>query len=173
MSKHGVCPSTPKQLAKFISQNYKPLKGLDKYGVIAWFARKYCQIAVVYCPKEKFEMLDKDSKRIYNGIASISKKDDSFGWEKYFTSKEKYIEARNKFYKSLEWRVLRYKFLKESRGYCSICGRNAKHGAILHVDHIVPLSKDWSRRLDETNLQVLCEDCNIGKLNTDAIDWRP
>lgn len=25
---------------------------------------------------------------------------------------------------------------------------------------------------EKDNLQVLCEDCNIGKSNTDSIDWR-
>lgn len=75
-------------------------------------------------------------------------------------------------YLSEEWRALRYEVLREQGGVCQLCGRGRKDGVILHVDHIIPLSKDWSRRLDKNNLQVLCEDCNLGKSNTDEIDWR-
>lgn len=84
----------------------------------------------------------------------------------------KYLERVNKFYKSKEWRYLRYKVLAEQRGRCQLCGRSRKDGAILHCDHIVALSKDWSRRLDKSNIQVLCEECNLGKSNRDSIDWR-
>jgi hypothetical protein len=75
-------------------------------------------------------------------------------------------------YESDAWRRLRYTVLREQNGCCQLCGRSRKDGVILHVDHIVPLSKDWSKRLDPTNLQVLCADCNLGKSNTDEIDWR-
>lgn len=172
-AKHGVSVCSQSEIGNFIRQNYKPIKGLDRYGIVAWFARKELKMAVVYEPTEKFKKMSEDEKRIYNGISEISRSDDSFGWEKYFLTKEKYKKARDDFYNSLQWKCLRYEILKESRGHCCICGRDARHGAVLHVDHIIPLSKDWSLRLDKNNLQVLCEDCNIGKLNKDAIDWRP
>ncbi len=76
------------------------------------------------------------------------------------------------FYKSADWRKLRYEVLKEQEGRCQLCGRTSKDGVIMHCDHIEPLSKNWSRRLDKSNIQVLCEDCNLGKSNTDSIDWR-
>ena len=75
-------------------------------------------------------------------------------------------------YKSPEWQRLRYFVLKRDNGVCQLCGRGRKDGVVLHVDHIVPLSVDWSKRLDPNNLQVLCEDCNLGKSNKDCIDWR-
>lgn len=81
-------------------------------------------------------------------------------------------EAANELYKSDEWRRLRYRVLREQNGRCQLCGKSQKDGVILHVDHIVPLSIDWSKRLDINNLQVLCSDCNLGKSNTDTIDWR-
>lgn len=84
---------------------------------------------------------------------------------------EYHIKTRE-FYSSSEWKRLRYIILKEQGGRCQCCGRSAKDGVVLHVDHIVPLSKDWSKRLDKNNLQILCEDCNLGKSNTDSIDWR-
>lgn len=77
-----------------------------------------------------------------------------------------------KFYNSKEWQNLRYAILREQKGTCQLCGRTKKDGVVLHVDHIIPLSKDWSKRLDKNNLQVLCKDCNLGKSNTDSIDWR-
>lgn len=81
-------------------------------------------------------------------------------------------KTSKKFYASLEWKKVRYDVLKESNGRCCLCGRSAKDGVVLQVDHIVPLSKDWSKRLDKSNLQVLCEDCNLGKSNRDSINWK-
>lgn len=81
-------------------------------------------------------------------------------------------KAAQDLYVSEEWRRLRYDILREQHGCCQLCGRSRKDGVVLHVDHIIPLSKDWSKRLDRDNLQVLCEDCNLGKSNTDEIDWR-
>ena len=78
-----------------------------------------------------------------------------------------------KFNASHKWRTLRYKLLKESNRTCCVCGRSREfHSIVLHLDHIVPKSVDWSKRFDEDNLQVLCEDCNMGKGNKDSIDWR-
>lgn len=86
---------------------------------------------------------------------------------------EKYSQKKAEaLYKSPQWRALRYEVLREQNGCCQLCGRKRKDGVILHVDHIIPLSKDWSKRLDKKNLQVLCEECNLGKSNTDEIDWR-
>ena len=48
--------------------------------------------------------------------------------------------------------------------YSNVGGINGKNKKI-HVDHIKPKSKHWDLRLDINNLQVLCEDCNFGKLH--------
>lgn len=77
------------------------------------------------------------------------------------------------FMRSQEWRVLRFEVLRESNGSCSLCGRsNREHGVILHVDHIKPKSLYPELALHKPNLQVLCEDCNMGKGNRDETDWR-
>lgn len=82
--------------------------------------------------------------------------------------------GKKNFYSSLAWRSLRYKFIAQSDGKCCVCGRSARvHGVVMHVDHIVPVSKDWNRRLDITNLELMCEDDNMGKGNKDSKDWRP
>lgn len=76
------------------------------------------------------------------------------------------------FYASPEWRRLRYKALKIYGGKCACCGRSAKDGLKMHVDHIKPRSKYPELALKITNLQILCEECNIAKSNTDDIQWR-
>ena len=77
-----------------------------------------------------------------------------------------------KFYNSEEWRRVRYLALRASRGVCELCGVGPTHGHPLHVDHIKPRSKHPELALEISNLQVLCEDCNLGKSNIDEIDWR-
>lgn len=77
------------------------------------------------------------------------------------------------FYSSDAWRALRFQALKSSDGCCCLCGRsNRGHGIILHVDHIKPRSRFPALALTLSNLQVLCEDCNMGKGNRDDTDWR-
>jgi hypothetical protein len=48
---------------------------------------------------------------------------------------------------------------------CRLCGASPQSGAKLHVDHIVPWSRGGETVIE--NLQVLCEQCNIGKSNVD------
>lgn len=76
------------------------------------------------------------------------------------------------FYKSRAWRELRYRVLVKADGRCQCCGTKAVDGGRLHVDHIKPRSKYPELALEESNLQVLCEDCNMGKSNRDETDWR-
>jgi hypothetical protein len=76
------------------------------------------------------------------------------------------------FYKSVEWKRLRYDVLAANDGRCELCGAGKHHGATLSVDHIKPLRLHWDRRLDRSNLQVLCGSCNQGKGNRDDTDWR-
>jgi 5-methylcytosine-specific restriction endonuclease McrA len=71
------------------------------------------------------------------------------------------------FYRTKAWRELRLSILLASDCSCKICGNTSEKGAILHVDHIKPRSLYPELALDESNLQVLCEDCNIAKSNND------
>ena len=79
---------------------------------------------------------------------------------------------RGQFYSSAPWKELRYRVLKASDGRCALCGVSASSGAVLHVDHIKPRSLFPELALEESNMQVLCADCNIGKSNKDDTDWR-
>lgn len=60
---------------------------------------------------------------------------------------------------------LRFSILKRDNFSCRKCGRSpAKDpNIILHVDHVIPWSKDGETVID--NLETLCEQCNLGKSN--------
>lgn len=58
---------------------------------------------------------------------------------------------------------LRYNIFKRDNYRCQICGATQADGAKLHVDHIVPVSKGG--KTVPSNLQTLCERCNLGKSN--------
>lgn len=70
------------------------------------------------------------------------------------------------------WRALRYQALKLYTPVCCLCGLDRNNGAVLHVDHIKPKSLYPELQWDLNNLQILCEDCNLGKSNFDTTDWR-
>lgn len=80
-------------------------------------------------------------------------------------------DDRSTFYQSAAWKKLRYQTLVKFGAKCQCCGVDAKQAPI-RVDHIKPISKHWDLRLDPTNLQILCNDCNWGKSNWDETDWR-
>jgi hypothetical protein len=51
---------------------------------------------------------------------------------------------------------------------CRNCGRSPREDGIkLHVDHIEPWSKGGTDELE--NLQVLCEECNLGKSDQEIV----
>ncbi len=82
----------------------------------------------------------------------------------YSEIEKKRLLAQNQ--RNLMNNKLRYQILKRDGFKCSICGRSAKDGVTLHVDHILPVSKGGLTVPD--NLRTLCEDCNLGK--SDAYD---
>jgi len=65
--------------------------------------------------------------------------------------------------------TVRYDVLRRAGGKCELCGCSAKERP-LHVDHIIPRSKLGSN--DPSNLQALCERCNLAKGNRDQTDFR-
>jgi HNH endonuclease len=58
---------------------------------------------------------------------------------------------------------VRSRVLAQDNYRCRHCGISADLGAVLHVDHIIPISKGGTS--DPGNLQTLCLDCNLGKSN--------
>jgi 5-methylcytosine-specific restriction endonuclease McrA len=81
-------------------------------------------------------------------------------------------KAIAEFYKSWDWKRLSYETRKERGQRCECCGATPAHGVRIVCDHIKPIRKHWHLRLDRDNLQVLCDDCNMGKGSHDDTDWR-
>ena len=80
----------------------------------------------------------------------------------------------DEFYSSREWRTLRVRVLEQYQCKCMMCGESPKvHGIVIHVDHIKPRSNYPELALTFSNLQLLCEACNLGKSNKYDTDWRP
>lgn len=71
-----------------------------------------------------------------------------------------------------QWRSVRFQAIKLGGSRCALCGAGPANGAVLHVDHIKPKSRFPELAFDLDNLQVLCEDCNLGKSNRDCTDFR-
>jgi 5-methylcytosine-specific restriction endonuclease McrA len=97
---------------------------------------------------------------------------------KQATSHRPSVKIKTDFYNSWEWRTLRLEVIKEYGRACQCCGaapgmKTASGDPVrICVDHIKPLSKFWEMRLDRSNLQILCDECNQGKGNWDQTDFR-
>ena len=81
----------------------------------------------------------------------------------------------DEFYRSYGWRSLRIATLEANRKRhgglrceCCLAGTTGRW----HVDHIHPRSSHPELALEPANLQVLCEDCNLGKGDRYTTDWR-
>jgi len=67
--------------------------------------------------------------------------------------------------RNINWR-LRAIVLMRDGARCQMCGAEARNGAQLQVDHILPWSKGGTTTLE--NLRILCNVCNIGKNNIEV-----
>ena len=56
---------------------------------------------------------------------------------------------------------VRFETMSRDGFRCRACGRSADDGVKLQIDHITPV--DWGGTNDPSNLQTLCEDCNLAK----------
>jgi len=57
--------------------------------------------------------------------------------------------------------TLRWDVMHRDGFKCQLCGASAKDGTVLHVDHIIPVSKGG--KTEKGNLRTLCDRCNLGK----------
>ena len=67
-----------------------------------------------------------------------------------------YHEKYNKFYQSKEWHELRMAKWVSANGLCELCLKNGIINEAREIHHIVPISEDWSKRLEYDNLIALC-----------------
>lgn len=92
---------------------------------------------------------------------------------KKFTRQSEKAKSRD-FYSSWEWKKARYAVLKIHGHRCQCCGWRPgdTDNGYLVVDHIQPRKKRPDLALNTDNLQVLCNDCNMGKSNVHEDDFR-
>lgn len=78
------------------------------------------------------------------------------------------------FYASWEWKKVRYEALIMHGRQCMVCGFTPYPGCKEHlvVDHIKPRSRFPELELSLSNLQVVCNSCNMGKSNVYQHDFR-
>ena len=79
-------------------------------------------------------------------------------YTEYNRTRWKYDKDVKRFYNSSIWKRTSKQVLLESDYVCAMCGDEATM-----TDHIVSVKRDWSRRLDRTNLQASCKRCNDKK----------
>lgn len=76
-------------------------------------------------------------------------------------SNKRYDKKRDpkyvKFYKSKDWKMLSQRYTQDKHFRCEQCGKIATE-----VHHIKPIQtpEGWNRRLDYTNLELLCVNCH-------------
>lgn len=81
-------------------------------------------------------------------------------------------EQADEFLASFEWQRVRMIVIERDGAKCACCGRTRLDGIIINVDHIKPRKRYPHLALDPKNLQVLCNECNLGKGNLYETDWR-
>lgn len=99
-----------------------------------------------YCDKhrDKVDQLSNKKQKIKDKQYNKQRWNDD---NKQFTS----------FYHTTAWIKAREVCKVRANGLCEECLRQGKIRPGRIADHIVPLRIDWSRRLDPTNLQYLCQ----------------
>lgn len=186
------------RLARAVTRVYKnPVPLLEGLDVTEDQWRVFCSSptskakSLAHQKKERREKRKKDKRaKILN---AISKEEGEWDWRPKKTDipAPKFPEPKGKkaknsgrksrkwnsdrsFYNSDDWKKLRVRVLEKYGCRCMMCGRTPReHRIIVHVDHIKPRSKHPELELEFNNMQVLCEDCNIGKGNRYSTDYRP
>lgn len=142
------------------------------------FALFKIQIAKAYAEKQGVPFMEAHHEKLLQH--ALGKTEDAFrklvdagtvissGMQRHLPNKK----TNEDFYNSKAWRSIRYMAFKQYGKHCMCCGATAQSGVVMHVDHIKPRSKFPELALTLSNLQILCEDCNIGKGAWDSTDWR-
>lgn len=86
---------------------------------------------------------------------------------KHIQEKNRYNTDRNdkqyvEFYKTKEWEIVRELALARDGFMCVMCRQKGFIKKAEMVHHIIPIKKDWSKRLELVNLKSLCNTCHNG-----------
>ena len=118
--------------------NQKPLRPCNKPGCSQLTRDGYC---------EQHKTAKAENNRYY---------------DKYQRNKK-----HDRFYHSAAWIKCRDYIRIRDNGLCQHCLNQKRITVGIIADHIVPLSVDWNKRLDESNLQLLCAGCHAVKTAED------
>lgn len=80
-------------------------------------------------------------------------------YKNYNKTRWNYDKKLTRFYNSSAWRSTSKLVLLRDDYVCQMCG-----GEATMVDHIIPIKKDWNRRLDLDNLQGVVKHATMLKL---------
>ena len=151
-SKRVITPAYAKQLVKIAERQERRRQTLPD--------RKAKKAAKKQAEKDKLSAASTELASLKKQLFELTQKS-----KNKFAEPPKYVRGMgSEFYATREWRSLRWDVISNASGKCSVCGKSKKeHGVIMHVDHIKPRSKFQELELDKNNLQLLCEECNIGK----------
>lgn len=131
----------------------------------------------------------KECDKKYHSNRYIEKKDIILHYNNEYNrnNSESKREYDNAYYKSEKWKIIKnlnnhkrrlkektlsdwsitYEVLDEilitQKSLCNICFISIKNRNERHIDHIIPLSKWWTHKID--NVQWLCCRCNLKKWN--------
>jgi len=106
-------------------------------------------------------------------LACLPRFDDSFSWKWDSTDavRERLSPNRNgrRGIRDIPLAV-RFQVLERDKGACCLCGRTRHDDVTLHIDHVLPYSLGGLTVM--SNLQTLCDECNLGKSNHSTTDFR-
>lgn len=153
---------SPRELALIVREYERKSTGIPQdVSMPVW---KTLELFVQKCIQKEFvSSVNKPILKKERQLSSKKKK-------RKTKSSKKYTSVGTEFYKTAEWKRLRYDVLKNTN-YCQCCGAKPPD-VVLHVDHIKPISKRPDLMKDPNNLQVLCASCNWGKGARDSTDFR-
>ncbi len=169
-------PWTIIDLSELPSRTDEEVSGIidedDGYLTLKWGGGAYdLDIRQIHRPEDLLWVIDHLTRKTWKGMtpnrigALIAIVADKRGWKPYEkvrphneapAPKASVLAERAKMTPDLRYRVI------TRDGYrCRCCGASVETGAVLHVDHIHPVSKGGQTIL--SNLQTLCTVCNAGK----------
>ena len=90
----------------------------------------------------------------------------------YNKNRYKYSKEYLAFYNSSIWRKKRNKIKRRDNYQCQRCKCNGIITVGTVVDHIIPTKVNWDKRLDDDNLQLLCQSCHNIKTREDEKKYR-
>ncbi len=135
---------------------------LDKYNEFEF--AKYSEYIRGLSVFKKNRVLRKEKQKFIRALSETDFQDLIEVWARYCARRKvsAISMSSESFYKTHEWRRIRYIKLS-NQSACELCGWGSKIGKSLHVDHIQSRWLFPELAYDLNNLQVLCEDCNLGK----------